>query len=595
MTPVEIPEALKSYDDMVFKNYDERDIFESLISDKDNSEEWFSELNAFSFGEGFGCDGESGIGNYFGPMVVFDNGATIPSINCITPSMIDYWETRANESQNPVLIARYSGLVIDFKQKISGAEPSIEMYKTHIAALIDIADGNFHKHTHNVYCKLKRALELSIKLNNYNFMYRCRDSIINFEKKNSVDKKPGTWGHSYDLLVKDKSVSKKIALTDGKESEIIKELEDKLERLTISSDINEIFPQAAESSAIRLAKYYQKKQKNEDVKRVIVRVGKSYYKIIENNPEISAIQIISDLQHICTLYSEFGLNEEMKLVLSDIREYGQDIESELRTHDFLYKFPPEKIKKHIEYMTSNDIDDFIQKFIKTGKGPSKKEAKDYVLSQKEETPFYYLMSQMLLGENGQIIAKVGSLEDDIEGHAVLHISQRLSFSSYFLRIGIDAAIEKFGLNKDHIIKFISNSPIISEEQLTIIEIGLDAYFKNDFIVSIHLLIPQIEASLRTLVEYGGGTVYKISRNGYNQLRTLDDLLRDPLIEESFGEDVANYLRIVLTEQRGWNIRNDVCHGIANVKIFNAQTADRILHILLLLGVVREKTDTEAIT
>ena len=72
------------------------------------------------------------------------------------------------------------------------------------------------------------------------------------------------------------------------------------------------------------------------------------------------------------------------------------------------------------------------------------------------------------------------------------------------------------------------------------------------------------------------------------LKTLDDLLREQAIVETLGESVAHYFQVLLTDQRGWNIRNDVCHGISPVQAFSWPMTDRIFHALLILATVREK-------
>ena len=54
------------------------------------------------------------------------------------------------------------------------------------------------------------------------------------------------------------------------------------------------------------------------------------------------------------------------------------------------------------------------------------------------------------------------------------------------------------------------------------------------------------------------------------------------------EDLANYLRNVLTDQYGWNIRNQVSHGLLGTDNFNFGMADRVVHAFLMLGVFKEK-------
>jgi len=67
---------------------------------------------------------------------------------------------------------------------------------------------------------------------------------------------------------------------------------------------------------------------------------------------------------------------------------------------------------------------------------------------------------------------------------------------------------------------------------------------------------------------------------------LDDLLRDPLVIATLGEDIALYSRVVLTDARGFNMRNVVCHGLAHPAFFGRHMSDRLFHTLLCLGLVR---------
>ena len=108
----------------------------------------------------------------------------------------------------------------------------------------------------------------------------------------------------------------------------------------------------------------------------------------------------------------------------------------------------------------------------------------------------------------------------------------------------------------------------------------------------HLLIPQIEEAIRNIVEFAGGNVLKPNNNGTSfMLRTLDEILRDPITVSSLGDDLCYYFRILFTDQRGWNMRNNVCHGIVGMETFTHQSADRVLHALLCLGILRKKPAT----
>lgn len=583
-----IKEIIEQFDTDSRRGFDEHDISSALRKlvpeDKSQIDDTLkAELMAFDFAEDY-QDKKTGWGTYFGPMMVWNNGdgtaTESPSIKLITPEMIDYWERRATESVNPIIIARYSGLVWDFKNKITGINPSHEICRTYTKALIDQANGDFHKYEVNTFRKLARALKLSISLNDDDLIKKCKDSLINFEGRHSQDNKPGLWGYAFDHLVG----NKRINLSEQEESQIIKELEEKLSRLTKNdTEGQKIDPWAAEAAAERLAVYYRKGQKNEDVNRVILEVGKAFDKIIG---DASAMQASGWLDHLHKLYLKFNLKEEAAKLLLRIRELGPKVASELKPISHSFDLQKKEMDEYISAMTNGDIQEVLQR-IAIRYIPIKEQVKEQIFDLSKKAPLTFIIGHQLQDEKGRVIATIGSLEDDLEGHIVRQVSQNLSFSSIFLRGIFQESINQKGLNKEQILKFIENSPIINTDRFEIISRGLEAYFVNDFLVTIHLLVPQIEEAIRNIVEFAGGNVLKPSRGGGYHLRTFDEILRDDIIKEALGEDFADYFRILFTDQRGWNIRNNVCHGMASPNMFNHQTSDRVIHALLCLGLIHE--------
>lgn len=583
-----IKEIIEQFDTDSRRGFDEHDISSALrkLVPEDKSQidnPLKAELMAFDFAEDY-QDKKTGWGTYFGPMMVWNNGdgtaTESPSIKLITPEMIDYWERRATESVNPIIIARYSGLVWDFKNKITGINPSHEICRTYTKALIDQANGDFHKYEVNTFRKLARALKLSISLNDDDLIKKCKDSLINFENRHSQDIKPGLWGYAFDHLVG----NKRINLSEQEENQIINELEDKLSRLTKNdTEGQKIDPWAAEAAAERLALYYRKNQRNEDVNRVILEVGKAFDKIIGDT---SAMQASGWLDHLHKLYLKFNLKEEAVKLLLRIRELGPKVASELKPISHSFDLPKKKMDEYVSAMTNGDIQEVLQR-IAVRYIPIKEQVKEQIFDLSKKAPLTFFIGHELQDEKGRVIATIDSLEDDLEGHIVRQVSQNLSFSSIFLRAIFQESINRKGLNKEQILKFIENSPIINTDRFEIISRGLEAYFVNDFLVTIHLLVPQIEEAIRNIVEFAGGNVLKPSRGGGYHLRTFDEVLRDDIIKEALGEDFADYFRILFTDQRGWNIRNNVCHGMASPNMFNHQTSDRVIQALLCLGLIHE--------
>ncbi|MCH8236444.1 MAG: DUF4209 domain-containing protein [Chloroflexi bacterium] len=57
-----------------------------------------------------------------------------------------------------------------------------------------------------------------------------------------------------------------------------------------------------------------------------------------------------------------------------------------------------------------------------------------------------------------------------------------------------------------------------------------------------------------------------------------------------GPDEVRWLDFVLSNERfGMNIRNQVAHGLATSEELNAENADRLVHIVIRIACIRERT------
>ena len=583
-----LTKILDSFDNSCDKVFDEHEIASELKQlvpdDKFKIDtELLAELMAFEFVEDYPKN-ETSWGTYFGPMLVINNNDGTanesPSIKLVTKEIIDYWTRRASECKHPILVARYSGLVYDFHNKITGTKLNHKVARIYIQALIDISNSKTYEREVYVFKKIERALEISSAINDNELVEKCKIALITFEKDNSQDTKPGLWGYCYDLLIE----NKKVKLSQEEEDDIINELEEKLNHLTAPADSgSKIDPWLAEAAAERLAKYYIKKKKSEDVKRIILKIGKAYKDIMN---EASVIQASGWTGQLYRLYSKFNLKEEAAQSLLKLRELGPKVNDELKPISHTMDIPRNEIEKYVNSMTDGTVEDFLNGFI-SNYIPIKEDVKKQLFQFAKAAPLQFMVRQSLQDEKGRVVAIIGSLENDLEGHIVRQVSQGLTFASLFMQLILKKAKEKFPLSKVDIIKYIENSPIIDRSRIPIIEKSLDAYFADDYLIFTHLIIPQIEEAMRNLVELVGGNVLKeAKRGGGFQLKTFDEILREVKLIEILGDDFVTYFRTLFTDQRGWNLRNNVFHGLANPNVFNNQTGDRLLHSLLCLGSIK---------
>jgi hypothetical protein len=582
-----IQEVLIKYDQPEFKGFDEQDLNSELnrLSDLVQSEmtmEELAELMAFGFWEDY-QDKQTGWGTYFGPMRVSSNNdgtaTESPSIRLVTTDMLEYWLKRANEAQNPILVARYSGLIWDFANYVTKNKPSADIARIYISAVNRIAAEGYFKIDIYTFPKLKRALSIAILLKDNTLIQQCKDTIIAFENQVSADNMPGIWGHAFDLLV----FNKKVGLTAQEEKAIIDELEAKLYRLLSvepSMLIHNIW--AAQNAATRLGDYYRKKTAKDEVKRVITTFAKTS-ELASSNTSIS--EIAGNAEELYKLYIKYGLKEEASEMLLKVRDSSAKVPAEMKRVGAQIDIPNDKIRQYLDGMTAGGLEAALYKLLITHI-PVRETITEQLRLKSSKAPISYLFTQQIVDSKGRVLTTIGPIEEDFEGHLVRETANEFSMQSITLKFLIDEMINKFGLNSDDILNTLKDCPAIDDNRMKIIERGLDAYFAADFVVAIHLIVPQIEEAVRNVVEYAGGNVLKESRGGGFHLRTFDDILRDDIISESLDSELVNYFKILFTDQRGWNLRNNVCHGMKNTEEFNAQTADRLIHALLCLSLIK---------
>ena len=583
-----LQEILRDFDNETEK-FSERDVA-SAINRIERQEdflelpiEFSSEIAAFEFRKNY-PDDNTGWGTYYGPMIPGSSGngtySEYPSIKWMTSDILAYWNKRASEAEHPILKARYADLVWDLSKVVANASSYVQMAYIAIDSRLEIALQDLHSNKIDTIEHLRRALVLAISLNDHNRIEKVRDTIIAYEDKVAEDDKAGLWGFSYDLLVG----HKKVSLPKDVEEKIIRDLENRLDRLTQPTDDLSLTSHRRPAQAVvtRLTSYYHRRGHTNEVRRVLLK----YYEGFRHLVASEASLIVSHwLQEVYSTFKQYRLNEEAEAIVSTFREVWARASDEMATHSFEMEVRKEELDQYLDSLLADGRESATVRvavhFI-----PKRDEAENQVRQHARDHPVLFLFPKQILDYEGRPIASIGSIEDDLEDNVVHHVSQTMIYSAFFLRNALAAFIERFEMSTQDFLDHIYTSPIFGEDKQEIIRKGIEAYLQGDSLSAVHLLIPQIEASIRNLAELLGIATVK-ERNEGMQYKPLGSLLRERLLEDAMVRDASWYFRILLTDQCGWNLRNDVSHGLLPHEQFSQGMADRVFHVLLLLGLIRE--------
>lgn len=202
---------------------------------------------------------------------------------------------------------------------------------------------------------------------------------------------------------------------------------------------------------------------------------------------------------------------------------------------------------------------------------------------------YMNLIQQIIAEDGRVTATIGPVEQDLDGHIVQQLGHTMQFYGQLYRPTWDEAVARLSLTADDIVEWLAECPLFEEDRLKLLTPAIAAYLTGDWSTAIHVAIPQIEYALRQVLVKCGQPLMRPHRNGTFMLKNLDEVLRDPVTVRALPEDVRVYLRTLLCDQRGLNVRNNVCHGLWNSEHFNWFVADRVIHAVLVIGLLRVNT------
>ena len=512
-----------------------------------------------------------------------------PNIKHITPEMVNYWEKRSNNVENSTLLQRYAGLVWDFSKKIRQEKPDVKHAHKFIDSTKKIVQQLDKDNFHAIKYKLEKSLDIAVSINDKSRIFSIRDAIICHEDMHSEDDKAGTWGYSFDWLIEDKTVYKKVQLEESQEEKIIAELE---RRLKIVSDLQSscFNLHHVESIVTRLALYYRTKNNLDNMKRVLLIYRDAF--LYGTLPLLARASL---LREVWGILFQYGLSEEAKKIEPEIRKSEKEGLRELKKHEVKITIPQEDIDNYLNNLDGNSLSESL-KFIAVYNISTEQACKEIAL--RNLSPLLSLISQQKIeGHTGRVVSEVGPIEEDLYGHIINQMCQSIQINIYFIDLGLSHLEKNNKLNANLLSEHIFKSPVFPKNHHQIIKHGIDKFFEEDYISSISTLIPQIEKAIRQLILDIGGVAYQSPSNHEERgfmLRPLGALLRDNKFINFFKQfehkiltNIPLYFQVLLTDSRGMNLRNDICHGQFPSNYFHRGNAILVIHALLVLSLFQK--------
>lgn len=538
----------------------------------------------------FALDGKPtnqfGWDTYYAPDTAFPlkDGtlATVPELHEITSDVIGYWKIRATTARHPTMRARYADLVWEFC-RLRKERVTIEFPRIVIAATIEsVRDDRFEDH-HAGFDRLKRALELALRLSDGPRATLVAEALVEYSERLPDGNR---WWAVYDALIDSR---RRPTIVPETVDRIIRGLEEQLASATTAffregANVAMPDPFPIQTPALRLAAYYRAERPNE-MRRVLLVYGVVFRAASDRVRPLLASAWLKD---VFQELRKFEFNDAARAILLRLEQLGPAVAQEFRdAPKRTVRVSMDQMREELTALTDGTLDEVLARI--TDEFMPFAEAWARIDRQEASRDFFDGLgaSRVLTDWMGRTVAKVGSLEDDLPGRLLQELAnvmmdQRMQLR---LRLAIEWMIERLQPSVEDLLAYVMRGSMAFEPgRAPLLKNGLDAYLAGNAISAVPVLVPQIEHALRNTVAMADDGTYAFTTNKHSglMLKTFDPLLEDAAVIQALTDEGVLYFKAVFTDQRGLNLRHNVCHGIVPAEQFKMGMADRVVHALLVL-------------
>jgi lysyl-tRNA synthetase class 1 len=590
-------ETLSKFDSRVdaFECNDLEGALQSLVESKSWPDEerkgLWAEAAAFSF---FVQDGESGPpwNSYFRPYMSGKrkDGTPFarPDIADANSETVTYWRKRAKEAKHPTMIARYADLVWDFAAivaKTARPKTDIEFARLAIDSYLAASRIDSGEAWGDTHMNLTRSLKLALQIRDSVRVQAVVAETLRYVERTAKDGEIGTFCYLFDNLL---PASKGPAIDSSQEEAIVNMFDQRFEAMSKPGSGWDANPTATRQVGERLVGYYERKGQPDKARDILLSIAKQH----ERRAGLgSAIAGMHFLELARLMFLRAGAKEEAERIQVNSQSVGKAAESEMVTTRIKQEVPQEEIDTFkaglIADGLANGLLFWANAFI-----PRQSDLDEEDKRTAEAAPLFSMLSEesKIIG-GGHVIADIGDETGDPDGKPVFRTSRAIQLQAVWMSWGLDHLIES-GVNWSLVEQVLSSGALFEPERFPLIRRGVEAHMESDYVQSIHVLTPQLEAALLRLPPLSGKPSNKAfqTARGQMQFKNLNDLLaKDEWpISGAAGEDLRLCLLAVLAHPKGMNIRNELCHGHWPPKKFTKHMSERVIHALFAIALLQQQ-------
>ncbi|MEG4987547.1 DUF4209 domain-containing protein [Microcoleus sp. BR0-C5] len=186
----------------------------------------------------------------------------------------------------------------------------------------------------------------------------------------------------------------------------------------------------------------------------------------------------------------------------------------------------------------------------------------------------HLIPTAFIDEEGKTKAISGDGEDCLE-NSMFRIATFYQswYALNFIVPACNQICSEHSVHLEDLSFVVVENPFIPKGREPLYARGLLAGLQGDPVIAAHLLIPQLENSLRHILKQKGSIASNLTSTMIQDEYTLNKVLDVPDLKQILNENTIFTLKGLLVERMGSNLRNEICHGLfSHNQFFTPQLA-----------------------
>lgn len=525
---------------------------------------------------------ENDWGTHFGPISTerYPDGrqTCTPDMTGATPSFVQHWDQRSKTLKNPILRARYSDLAWDFAPMIAKVRKNPDHARLAIDSYLDSLPIRYRADMYERLPAADRALDLAVQIKDKERARKAKDALLDLHRE-VMKAMEGNWLFAFDRLMQEKNAE----VTDADKAELVADLETVVKICADASDPKKFNPHDAQRAAELLCKHYDRVGHSQESKRLLEVVARSFEHFAGMGNAMLGSAL---LQTAVDSYRKAGLAEESARVRRLMQQRTSDARAEMTSIGQEIEIKKDDMEAFLKNVI---IDNLAGSFVRIAYEfiPRKAQLEKQIKESAKSAPLMAHMSSSIMADD-HVVAIVGSVEEDPIGHLVRQASMVFTLSDIWMYQAFKRLRERHQLLPEHFAGWANRQELFGDD-LRLLLHGIRAWFDDDYVKTVHVLVPQIEKALRKVVDQIGKPTTKAHKRvkGASVVVNMGDILSDEEVKATLGADVTLYLNALYCDPRAYNLRNEMAHGLLDADELNLSIANWVMHTLLVFGALTD--------